>query len=358
MGVNKALLSGTTADNTVWLKKRYGTLLLSNMTLLRALNGMRSARSYLLKQSAGKGYPLAIKVETADICNLSCPGCMHGNEAGNFSREHMISKELFGKLIDEIGPYLFMAIMYHRGEPFFNRNIFSMIESLSRYNVISTVSTNFSLPFKAEDFRNMVSSGLRHLLLSIDGTTQEIYEKYRRGGDLALVKHNVQELVAVRRSMRSKYPIIEQQFILFEHNYHQWKEVVAFATELGIDRVSFVKDIAVEKKLYIGGFHRSEHEEAAIVKKKFLPLCQWPWFAAVVRWNGEILPCCDYDWMLEKSDFGNITTERFMEVWNSKRYAELRASLSCYGGKGKIDRYCAKCPSLTRKKSETMPKLQ
>jgi hypothetical protein len=59
----------------------------------------------------------------------------------------------------------------------------------------------------------MVSSGLSHLILSINGITPEVYESYRRGGNLSLVVSSVRKLVKERHRQRRQNPIIELQFI-------------------------------------------------------------------------------------------------------------------------------------------------
>lgn len=349
--MDKIALSGTNADNVGFLK-RYGPLFCKKLSFARGMNSILATMGFAFKKSIVHGHPLTLKFETSAICNLSCPGCMHGNDSTYFKRNMMIELELFQKVIDEVGKHLFMAIMYHRGEAFFNKDLFAMIEYLQRYNVGSTVSSNFSLNFTDHDFKNMVSSGLNHLLLSIDGTTQDVYREYRKGGNLELVKHNVRELVSFRNKMNSKNPVIEQQFIIFPHNAHQIKEVEEFARSLGIDRVSFVGDMAIEHDIYLGADKKNKQTTKAFMPKKYLPLCDWPWFAGVIKWNGEVLPCCDYDWKTESSDFGNAYHESFIDIWNSPRYIALRNSLANMMKNDTLDPYCIKCPALhMRKKS-------
>jgi hypothetical protein len=53
------------------------------------------------------------------------------------------------------------------------------------------------------DPEGIVMSGLDLAILSIDGTTQDIYEKYRRKGDLGLVFENVKKLVAAKKKLGS-----------------------------------------------------------------------------------------------------------------------------------------------------------
>ncbi len=52
-------------------------------------------------------------------------------------------------------------------------------------------SSNMSVPFNDAAIEALVRSCLDAIILSIDGATQETYQEYRRGGDLALVFDNV-----------------------------------------------------------------------------------------------------------------------------------------------------------------------
>ena len=50
----------------------------------------------------------------------------------------------------------------------------------------------------------------------MDGMTQKIYEKYRVGGDLLLLKNNLEKMTKVKEQFRFKTPIIELQLILID----------------------------------------------------------------------------------------------------------------------------------------------
>ncbi len=75
------------------------------------------------------------------------------------------------------------------------------------------------------------------MVLSIDGTTQNTYECYRRRGDLGLVLDNVRRLVKEKQDTRSSTLYLVWQFLTFEHNEHQVEDAICMARELGIDEV-------------------------------------------------------------------------------------------------------------------------
>ena len=52
---------------------------------------------------------------------------------------------------------------------------------------------------KKINFEQLVKSKLNMLTISLDGMTQDTYQKYRRNGDVALVLNNIKELVAEKK---------------------------------------------------------------------------------------------------------------------------------------------------------------
>src|SRR5262249_4327103 len=96
------------------------------------------------------------------------------------------------------------------------------------------ISTNLSLPrFDADAY---VESGLDFMILSIDGVTQQVYERFRRKGDIEAVYANVHKLVAAKKRSGRATPIIAWRFLAFQHNIHEIPAAIDKARELGVDR--------------------------------------------------------------------------------------------------------------------------
>ena len=66
-----------------------------------------------------------------------------------------------------------------------------------------------------------MASGLRHLIISLDGVTQGTYRKYRQGGDVELVFENMNKIISAKKSSGLETPVIEWQFLVFKHNEHE-----------------------------------------------------------------------------------------------------------------------------------------
>ncbi len=77
------------------------------------------------------------------------------------------------------------------------------MKAVKKAGIGTATSSNMNLVHKDVDYLyQVVDSGLDHLVLSIDGTTQEVYEQYRRGGNLEHVLRNVKEIAAYKKQQR------------------------------------------------------------------------------------------------------------------------------------------------------------
>src|ERR1041385_6072146 len=144
--------------------------------------------------------PLKLTVESTNICNLRCVACPTGLERRGRRTGHM-SVELFSWLMDELGPTLFEVELHNWGEPLLGKNVFAFIRLARAAGVSATISSNMSLELEDADIDRIVESGLSVLGASIDGATQESYEKYRVRGNLALALDNCRRIAAAKRRL-------------------------------------------------------------------------------------------------------------------------------------------------------------
>lgn len=165
----------------------YDTLnILSKLTLRRIWNAMLVYFSFQLTRITGKpiqwGLPISISFEPTTSCNLRCPECPSGLRA--FTRPTgMLHSDFFSKTIQEIHKDLLYLIFYFQGEPYLNPEFLQMVRFAHEKGIYTATSTNAHY-LTDEKARETVESGLDRLIISIDGTTQEVYQQYRVGGQL------------------------------------------------------------------------------------------------------------------------------------------------------------------------------
>ena len=85
--------------------------------------------------------------------------------------------------IDQLSKDLLYLIFYFQGEPYLNPSFLDMVKYALRKGIYTATSTNAHYLNDA-NAKKTVESGLDRLIISIDGTTQDVYQQYRVGGKL------------------------------------------------------------------------------------------------------------------------------------------------------------------------------
>ena len=263
--------------------------MIRHMTVRKAANTFAALLEMSLKRPVLFSHPFFLRVEVSPSCNLRCPGCIfsNGNGSGDkhdHRKEKMMSFDLFKKSVDAFLPYLIKANLYDEGEPLLNSDIFRMINYLHINDVGTCISSNFSLKLTDRYLEELLSCGLDHLIVAVDGATQDVYAKYRVGGDLSLVLDNLERLTLLKKKTGSPLQI-EIQFLEFSHNKNDRAAVRALATKFGADRFTVMEDCSTEG--WEGLRFKGPEEER---RKRG---CYQLWIAATIDSAGEI-GCCDY----------------------------------------------------------------
>lgn len=274
--------------------------------------------------------PAFISVEPADFCQLKCPECPVGRSGRSSGTK--IDSEFFRNYIDELKNELFHIIFYFQGEPLLNGNLHVLINYAHKAKIFTSTSTNAQL-LNSERAKELVLSGLDKLIVSIDGTTQEVYEQYRKGGKLIKAIEGVQHINDWKRELKSKTPLVELQFIVLKTNQQQMKEMRMLARSLKADRLVFKSaqlydfenghGLLTDFRKYAR--YKKTDEGTYRVKNKLPNRCLRLWSGAVISANADLIPCC-YDKDGAHS-FGSIADTSFSAVWHGGKANEFRKSL-------------------------------
>jgi MoaA/NifB/PqqE/SkfB family radical SAM enzyme len=179
------------------------------------------------------GRPYWLAVDPTNFCQLQCPFCPTG--AGRGVRDKAaLTLEHFERFIGQVGPYVIHIDMMNWGEPTLNKELPGMISCAKRHDIEVKVDSNLNdLSEAMAD--GLVRSGLDVLSVSIDGASQETYEKYRVNGKLDSVIDNVRKIVRKKKELGSSTPLLIWQFLVFKHNEHEVELAQKMARELGMD---------------------------------------------------------------------------------------------------------------------------
>lgn len=281
------------------------------------------------KQPFVWGLPFSLSIEPTTSCNLRCTQCPSGLR--NFTRPTgMLEKELFEKIISENKKHLLYLNLYFQGEPFLNPNFIKFVKIANQNKIFCSTSTNAHY-LTLEKSQEIIESGLDRIIISMDGTTQSSYEKYRVGGELEKVKKGIENLVLAKKKTNSKIQIIIQ-FIIFKYNEHEIEEIKNLFEENKLVKLEIKtaqiydfqegENILPENK----NFSRYQKLEKEIrIKNSFYNECWRMWHSAVVTWDGKVVPCCfDKD---AKYAMGDLSKVSLNSIWNNEEYQNFRQKL-------------------------------
>lgn len=309
--------------------------LLRCLSLKRILNIIKSSLSLILsiilKKPIVWGLPPILTIEPINICNLKCPLCIRGINKLNRDIGTM-SVATFKKIMAKLGDDLFFILIYHQGEPYLNKNFFEFVRLAKEKKIYVTTSTNGHY-FTKENIQETMNSGLDSMIVSVDGTTQESYEKYRVGGKLDKVVEGTKQLIKAKKHLKSLIPNVALQFLVMKHNESEISEMQKLTKEIGADRL-LIKNIEVhslnEAKKWLPSneaFSRYDYDgQNLIVKGADKKYCSRPWLQTLINWDGTFSPCC-FD-KTAKYPMGNIhDSKNISDIWKSTDFQKFRTIL-------------------------------
>lgn len=333
---------------------RDGLNFLGKTTPKRAANALKVLGSFYYSKWTKKpvqwGVPISISFEPTTSCNLRCPECPSGLR--QFTRPTgMLENKFFRDTVDQLEKELLYLIFYFQGEPYLNPAFLDMVKYASDKGIYTATSTNAHY-LKDEAAKKTVESGLDRLIVSIDGTTQDVYQNYRVGGKLDKVIEGTKNIIKWKKELNSKTPHVIFQFLVVRPNEHQIEDVKKLGKEIGVDEVRFktaqVYDYENDPNQLIPTIdkysrYKKNNDGSLKIKNLLLNHCWKLWHSCVLTWDGLVVPCCfDKD---ATHQLGDLKEKPFKEVWQDERYQNFRASIM--RSRSEID-ICANCTEGTQ----------
>lgn len=340
-------------------------------------NFLRSKYEMYEGKEMVESYPYYLTLEPSDKCQLRCPTCVTGieNETRLGKGETHIFRDqrsqltpaMMEGLLGEMGEYLFLLTLYNFGEPLLNRDLPQLIRMAKAHDIETDVNTNLSVRLSDERIEELLTSGLDYLFVSIDGFSQETYQVHRVGGDIELIKSNLERMVRTRDRVGSK-TTITYNFLVFSFNEHELGDAQHYCDDLGIGLNR--RDAFVHNPDWLPSYRRGEAPSAVPAEVElpapfsyksggqvmaWSPLpqvkarpqrCSWHYGYSAISAGGHVSPCCAVP--DQKNDFGIVAPGRtsFAEVWNNQKFRKSRADFSGTAVRGgqSGDTICTRCP--------------
>lgn len=265
------------------------------------------------------------------------------------------------------------------GEPLLNLNTPNFIRMAKRFLVWTALSTSLSvLRFDAEA---CVESGLDFMVLSIDGATQPVYERFRRKGRLDLVFDNIRKLVDAKRRLGRRTPVLSWNFLAFQHNAHEIPRAVQLARKLGVNQFRVVQpfdvrwdDPEMRPASVPAGVRRLDWFSMSNTSGNWNPFpecvdvdsiarafetpveahagsepphrpghtCHWLYKNMVMDATGRIMPCCGAPRPDANLVFATFDAAH-RDPFNSEKYRQARSFFATGASPGGAAPYCTRC---------------
>lgn len=269
--------------------------------------------------------PFAISIEPTTNCNLSCAECPTGN---NSLTRHLgnMNIDTFQKIIDLVYKKTFYLNLYLQGEPFIHPQLTEMISYAIKKKMFVCVSTNGHF-LDEVTCDKLVKTGIQKIIISVDGATNETYNKYRKSGNLTIVTTGIKILSESKIKQKTNLPLIVIQMLVNKYNEHEIKAVKHLTKSNGANRLelksmqiyndsSFLSD-NIKYNRYV------KNQSGELILKKVLQnKCKRLWTNAVFTWEGNLIPCC-YD---KNANYiiGNIKDSDFENLWKNQKINSFR----------------------------------
>jgi radical SAM protein with 4Fe4S-binding SPASM domain len=317
-----------------------------------ALNGLH----ILMPRAPVLSFPPILQIEPTNVCNLNCPLCPAGT--GTLGRsKSFLNFDVYKRLIDEIGPYTLLMQFWGWGEPFLHPLAFDMIRYAKKYNMAVVTSSNMQVFTGKDDVENLIECSLDTLIVAIDGTDPQTYEKYRVNGKLDRVLDTTEQILEARERHKVVHPMISFQFTVMRHNEHQIKEIQSLSERLEVDFLTLRAlsphcgpvDVFQE---FVPGNKAFRRFGSAGGMPDTTPMgafnCLRPSSKAMLFSDGTVGPC-EEDYSAKES-YGRLdSVHSFRELWFSMKARDFRKKFN----KGKNNfPFCKSCPYKARIQSD------
>ncbi len=305
--------------------------------------------------------PIKLDLENVSRCNFHCAMCTLSDWRDR-KRAGDMSFEDFKRVLDSQHG-LFEIKLQGVGEPFLGGDsFFEMIRYARSKHIWVRTATNASLLHLNNNYKKLIDSDVNEVQISIDGASQETFEKIRRGSRFEGIVENCKLINAYCNNLGM---LRTRMWVLLQaSNLHEFFQFIELAHGMGFRRLTFSLDlhgwgvekwIAANRKITVEhGLERGRCVEAIErgrrlglevtfwnVASKYSTrntetLCAWPFERAFVSSDLRIVPCC----MIANPEVLDLGDARdFTNNWNSSAYQDFRRAHL----EGRIPKVCQVC---------------
>ena len=285
-----------------------------NLSIYRSLREKNSAQCFNL--------PIILQVEVTSKCNLSCSMCnIHYNAKSGITIDETLLERTF-----EFAKTATTVFPFGLGEPLLHPKITGIIRTYKSFGASVGIITNGML--LSEDIsRELITTGLEALVISIDAADASLFAKIRKGGDLQRILENIKTINKLKKIFNVQNPSLAFNVVARASNFHQLPQIIELAEKFNILSVTIIpiaihshipgiQDQALkgtiprwrgiletcERKASAAGINITQDSMYYVMNgtvpgelyDKTIP-CPEPFRFIGIRSNGDVFPCCNWD---------------------------------------------------------------
>lgn len=298
--------------------------------------------------------PRVIGIEPTNRCNLNCIMCARRYWDEEKNKPGDMSIDLFK---DKILPFLSgreKIILQCFGEPLLAEHFFEMLNECKKKGCSVAFDTNGLLLKKYA--RRLVELETDYIGISIDGIKSF---KNIRGVEIDSIVEGIKELNSIKHELKKSFPILNIDFVALEQNISELPELVDFANNLKIERITVMHVVIHSKKLINQSlflhpeiakkyFFEAQSKAKKVKIKLNLPslkittrFCFQPFELLFIKWNGDVVACCSNAIYEDNSlMLGNLSESSLPQLWNSPKMRKIRMAQL---GIRRLPEFCRNC---------------
>ncbi len=328
--------------------------------------------------------PLWVQIGIADSCNHRCIMCWDhpsfglqsaadaGGQGQTLLKEpagaadpgnRFMDLDMLNGLADDL-QYLGTGRieLAGRGEPTLHPEFDHIVRMLKerRFNV--GIVTNASL-LNPDQYEHLLKNGVDRLIISLNAGTSDIYPLIHttaKPETFDRIIFNLRQLHQMKQSCGQEKPTVMLSFVISQANFQQGLEMIERGKDVGAEQIVFKYavvppkassvELAEEQKREFSSQLPSFVERAksyGIELKIEPPIgdttgnpdmcdkkteviysripCYIGWVFALVTAGGLVYPCCQCS-----ETIGDLRKQRFVQVWNSKKYDGFRRTMKSF----------------------------
>jgi MoaA/NifB/PqqE/SkfB family radical SAM enzyme len=306
--------------------------------------------------------PVCLYLETTNRCNLPCSTCPRTFE--DLEPAANMSWGLFRSIVDQL-PNVSRVVLHGIGEPLMVPHLPRMIRYLKERGSYVLFNTNGTL-LSARRSRDLISSGLDELRVSLDAADARAYERVRGKDAFDRILRNVKEFRALQRELGVEQPRVSLWLTGLKETVAQLPAFVDLAHDLEVgevylQRLVFFPDGQGLARAEQALFEQLDPREEALIREaqdraahlgirfdasgatepgtslrrsdeeRPWSLCTRPWTLMYFTAHGRALPCCIAPFSMRGYDaftLGDATQQTLRGIWNGEKYRAFRRALA------------------------------